>query len=424
MSEFVMTIPQGEFISTPQRFRAYVAGYGAGKTVVGAVASLLKYASRETKRQLFAAPTYPHIRDIYFQTIDEVAYWLGFDVTIKEGNKEVDVYRSGQYYGTTICRSMDKPGSIIGFKVGHAHIDEIDVMPVAKSELAWRKIMARLRDTESRNTADVTTTPEGFLFTYRHFYKALLDEPQKSERYALIQTSTYSNRANLPADYIPSLLDAYPRELIDAYLHGQFVNLRSGTVYYAYNRKAHDTKESIVETGDVLYIGMDFNVGKMYASVAVKRDQVYHVIDELTDMFDTPSIIKLIKQRYIDEREHPCKIIIYPDSSGKNRKSVQASTSDIALLQAAGFTVRYLSQNPFVKDRVMSVNKAFQDGLVLVNAKKCKRLAGSLEQQVYDDNGEPEKKNDIDHPNDAFGYHISYEYPVTRGSTRPAAIMG
>lgn len=423
MSDVSLTIPQGQFLSMPQRFRAYVAGYGAGKSVAGAVASLLKFDSGEAKRQLYAAPTYPQIRDIYYPTIEEVAYWFGFDVKIKTGDKEVDVYHAGFYYGTTLCRSMDNPGSIIGFKVGHAHVDEIDVMPLTKAELAWRKIMARMRDASARNTIDVTTTPEGFLFTYNHFYKPLIEDVAKRERYGIIQASTYSNRVNLPPDYIPSLLEAYPKELIEAYLHGQFVNLKSGTVYSSYNRKAHDTKEAIRDSGDVLYIGMDFNVGKMFAAVAVMRDEKFHIVDELKNVFDTPDMTALIKKRYIEEREVKCNIVVYPDSSGKNRKSVQASTSDIALLQQAGFTLRYRTQNPFVKDRVMSVNKAFQDGILLVNAKACPTLAQALEQQVYDANGEPEKNGDVDHPTDALGYIISYEKPIAERA-RGVALFG
>ena len=89
-------------------------------------------------------------------------------------------------------------------------------------------------------------------------------------------------------------------------------------------------------------------------------------------------------------------IRVYPDSSGKNRHSSDASTSDIALLEAQ-YTVDYNKSNPLVKDRVMSANKSFQDGIVKVNAALCPEFARCLEQLVYDVNGNPDKKSGLDH---------------------------
>jgi hypothetical protein len=40
---------------------------------------------------------------------------------------------------------MEKPGSIVGFKIGNAMVDELDVMAAAKAQQAWRKIIARMR---------------------------------------------------------------------------------------------------------------------------------------------------------------------------------------------------------------------------------------------------------------------------------------
>ncbi len=40
---------------------------------------------------------------------------------------------------------MEKPATIVGFKIGHALIDELDVMAKVKAQQAWRKIIARMR---------------------------------------------------------------------------------------------------------------------------------------------------------------------------------------------------------------------------------------------------------------------------------------
>ena len=137
--------PQAQFLALPHKFRAFVAGYGSGKTWVGGGA-LCKHALEWPRINCgYFAPTYPHIRDIFFPTIEEVAADWGLRVEIREANKEIHVYRGRQYRTTIICRSMERPGDIIGFKIVRELIDEIDVMKKAKAFIAWRKIIARMR---------------------------------------------------------------------------------------------------------------------------------------------------------------------------------------------------------------------------------------------------------------------------------------
>jgi hypothetical protein len=125
-------------------------------------------------------------------------------------------------------------------------------------------------------------------------------------------------------------------------------------------------------------------------------------------MYDTPEMIEVIQSRY---KDHP--IVVYPDASGGARKTVNASLSDIALLQQAGFRVRAKKTNPAVRDRIMAMNGALESGRVRINAKKCPNVAQCLEQQVYR-NGEPDKTSGVDHQNDATTYPIAYEMPIIR----------
>jgi len=226
------------------------------------------------------------------------------------------------------------------------------------------------------------------------------------------QASTYDNESNLPDDYISSLIETYPQELIDAYIGGEFVNLTSGTVYYGYKRAEYPSTEAIQES-EPLRIGMDFNVGNMSACVYVMRGEIWHMVDELSDIFDTPAMITVIKDRYPGHA-----IRVYPDASGKNRKSVDASTSDIALLEQASFRIYANKSNPFVKDRVMASNKAFSTGRVRINASRCKETARCLEQLAYDKNGDPDKKSNLDHLPDAATYPIAFEMPIVKPVTK------
>lgn len=169
-----LNIPQARFLAMQHKFKAYVAGFGSGKTWVGCGGICKGMWEHPKINQGYFAPTYPQIRDIFYPTIEEVAFDWGLNVKINEGNKEVHFYEGRRYRGTTICRSMEKPGSIVGFKIGNAMVDELDVMSAAKAQQAWRKIIARMRYKVDglRNGIDVTTTPEGFKFVYPdNFYQ-------------------------------------------------------------------------------------------------------------------------------------------------------------------------------------------------------------------------------------------------------------
>ena len=419
--------PQIKFLNLAHKFRAYVAGYRGGKTWAGCTAQIRHVNEFPRVPLAYYAPTYPLIRDIYYPTIDKVAHAWGMRTIIREGNKEVHLFHGQWYYGTVICRSMESPQKLIGFEVGSALADEIDTMTALKANQAWDKIIARNSVVfDGMNRIDVCTTPEGFAFTYNRFVKAIRDEPEKEldKMYGIIQASTYENEKNLPADYIPSLLATYDDNLIEAYLHGRFINLKHGTVYKSYNRELNASKETI-QPNEPLFIGMDFNVGKMAAVVAVKRHNQPHAVDELINAYDTPDMIRRIQERFWPfdngryNKQH--EILIYPDSSGAARKTVGASTSDITLLKEAGFIVRTHPANPPIKDRVNSVNamicNAQGSRKFKVNPETCPRLVECLEQQPYNDRGEPDKTQDLDHANDALGYFISYDYPIRRPVT-------
>lgn len=405
--------PQAQFLALPHKFRAYVAGYGAGKTWALCAGACRHYWEHPKANRGYFAPTYPQIRDIYFPTIEEVAHDWGLRVKIAEVNKEVHFYSGRVYRGTTICRSMEKPESIVGFKIARADVDEIDTLNDRKAEQGWRKIAARLRLTfDGQNGADIGTTPEGFRFTYRQFVKAVRDKPELAGMYGMIQASTYENEANLPSDYIGSLLATYPPQLISAYLNGQFVNLTSGTVYNAFDRNLNASTETIRE-GEPAFVGMDFNVGKMSAVIHVKRDGLPHAVAEVVNAYDTPDMCRILRDRLGDRT-----IRVYPDASGGSRKSVNASTSDHQILKEAGFQVITNPSNPPVKDRVNAMNAMFLNAQgerrYRVNVDACPTYADHLEQQVWNDAGEPDKTAGNDHTNDAGGYMIVKDYPIVK----------
>lgn len=409
-----LNIPQARFLNMPHKFRAYVAGFGSGKTWAGCASLCKHFWEFPNVNAGYFAPTYPQIRDIFYPTIEECANDWGLSVEIKTSNKEVLVYHGKEYLGMIICRSMDNPTSIVGFKIGHALVDELDTLPTDKARDAWRKIIARMRYNvpNLRNGIDVTTTPEGFKFTYEQFVKEANASPDKAKFYGLIQASTYDNEKNLPDGYIESLRQSYPPRLIEAYLNGQFVNLTSGAVYPDFDRQLNHT-DITLQKGDTLHIGMDFNVLNMSAVVHVIKNNVAYAVDEIIGARDTPTMCQIIQGRYPNHH-----IIIYPDASGHNTSSKSSSVSDHSILRQAGFSIKVASTNPSIKDRVNAMNALIcnsqGDRRYFINTRMCPEYTDSLEKQVYDKSGMPDKTAGHDHMNDAGGYFVAYQYPISK----------
>lgn len=417
--KITLTEPQAEFFNLSCKYPAFVGGFGTGKTETLAISAFRDARSSSDALIALYEPTYDLIRLILAPRMEDKLNEYG--IRYKYNKSENIIYTSSGGIGDFVLRTLDNPSRIIGYESYRAHVDEIDTLKKIKAHEAWVKIIARNRQKPKGilkpfNRVSAYTTPEGFNFVYEKWKK------KPEDGYEMIQASTLSNPF-LPEDYVDSLKKSYPAQLINAYIDGQFVNLKTGTIYHQFNRKLNHSDEEATDK-DTLYIGMDFNVGKMAGIVHIKRNGQPIAVDELINIYDTPAIINTIKERYwkyngndyIKSRE----IYIYPDASGDSRKTVKASKTDIAQLREAGFTVIVNSSNPPVKDRVNSMNAMFlnADGerRYLVNTNKCKRYTECLEEQAWASNGEPDKSSDNDHPNDAAGYFIIKDYPIIKPS--------
>lgn len=416
----IPTIPQDRLIRTKSRYPAMVAGFGAGKTealILRALRIKLEYPETNIAYYL---PTYDLVNSIAFPRFEEELIKRGFIfgehyTTVKNQTPKIKIKGCGEI----IFRTMDRPERIVGYEVGDSLVDELDTLKTENARLVWQKILSRNRQKKRNgepNTIAVGTTPEGFRFVYERWKQ----KPPSAE-YELIKASTYSNAENLPADYIQDLLNDYPTNLIAAYLDGEFVNLTSGAVYPEFDRLLNGTTETI-NLGEALHIGMDFNVGNMAAVIFVSRNYEPFALAEIMKVLDTPAMIQAIKARFPNHA-----IFVYPDASGASRKSNNASESDIALLISAGFNVFNNAANPFVKDRVLAVNRMIHSGgkrRLKVNVDTCPMFTEALEKQAYDKKGEPDKESGLDHPTDAGGYFINYRFPVVNRKIVKAKVGG
>jgi hypothetical protein len=413
-----MTEPQARFFQLPDKYPAFVGGFGTGKTEALAMCATRDALSSADALVALYEPTYDLVRLILAPRMEEKLSDLG--IRYRYNKSENIIYTANGGCGDFILRTLDNPARIIGYESYRAHVDEIDTLKKSQAALAWRKIIARNRQipnglNDSFNRVSVYTTPEGFQFVYETWGR----NPKPG--YAMVQAPTRTNPF-LPPDYIDSLRASYPPQLIEAYLEGRFVNLNSGAVYANFDRKLNHSSAEM-RPGEPLHIGMDFNVLHMAAVVYVVRDGNPIAVDELVDVRDTPEMAQMITERWKNTGH---AITIYPDASGQNTSSKSASESDLSILRQAGFTLSVGSQNPAVKDRVLSMNAMLLNGQgerrMLVNTHRCPKFTEGLEQQAYDKNGEPDKSSGVDHVNDAGGYPIVRLFPIVKRTTKQQSL--
>lgn len=404
---------QAAMLAADKKFMLLVAGYGSGKSHALHLCAALDAVRYPKIKLLILAPSYDLLRLNNVPALLELFTEWGIKFTFNKSEYIIHLDNGAQI----ILRSMDNPSRIVAFEVCRSYIDEADVPTLAAMETAWNKTLARTRQVLTHageiiaNRVWAFSTPEGFKFCYKRWIK--LGGPE----YGIVRAKTVDNPF-LPADFVQSLRDTYPAQLIEAYLNGEFVNLTSGAVYYSFDRTVQYSEEHATDK-EQLYIGMDFNVGKQAVVIYVKRKEAYHAVKEFTGLLDTPQTIKMIRDHYPDN-----PINFYPDSTGTSRNTTNAGVSDHALLKHCEVVlnnglkythhgmVKARPQNPLVKDRVAAVNNAFEKNVLFVNVEECPNLTDALEQQVYDVNNHPDKTTGHDHVNDACGYPIAYIMPI------------
>lgn len=389
---------QRDFIESTKLHTGITGGYQSGKSTAGAVKTITKLLQDPHVPIAYYLPTYGLIDDMLILKYEEL--FDNIEVKFKHNKQDSKIVCP---YGEIWMRSMDTPDRIVSYSVGYSLVDEVDVVHVNKRSDAIKRISSRNSFKKStKNCIDFVSTPEGFGYMHNFFVK------NNNDNKILYTLDTLDNKENLGEGYIDGLRELYDTRQLEAYLHGKFVNLTSGTVYYKFDRVQNHSDEYLKDH-DILYIGMDFNIDNMSAVVHIIKNKPI-AVDELTKVYDTEAMILLIKERFPNNT-----IIIYPDATGKKRQT-NADKTDIEQLKQAGFRVRARNSNPPVTDRVKNMNRMFLNGKgevgYLVNTRKCPEYTEALERMANDKHGIPDKTSGFDHITEAGGYFLYYEYPI------------
>jgi hypothetical protein len=187
--------------------------------------------------------------------------------------------------------------------------------------------------------------------------------------------STMENLA-LAAGYVQQLLDAFDEKAAQAYVHGDFVNLVDGLVYYGFDRS-----ENIVDLptppGAMLGAGMDFNPDPMSAAVFWFQGGLnphIHFFDEIElPNSSTEDMCGELRDRYWQQGLRD----LYPDSNMGRSTNAPAGRTDYTIMEDMGFEVNKLSQNPPRRDRWNTCNATLSPSGGVIRqtiSPSCKKL--------------------------------------------------
>lgn len=437
--------------NTTSRYIGLVGGYGSGKTRAFCLKAIQMASKNVGYTGMLCEPTNTMLADVLIPELSALLEDYGIPFSLKKSPLPIFTLHFAHGDSKILLRSAENFGRLVGINLAWFGVDEIDTAFNRKKDkimTMWRLMISRMRAKAPVPQGFVCSTPEGFGFLYEFFVKEEEEYKLKGKdsNRTMIRAKTMDN-PHLNDEYIADLTAQYPPNLLRAYMEGEFVNLNTATIYDAFNRIDNNcdvTLESFEEQMGAgiylppkmpinidmnvlhnmqmqamanakakrtpVYIGMDFNVNKCAAVVHIEDAIGPIAVDEIMNMKNTEEMIKEIKRRYPGRQ-----IYVFPDSSGKSEKS-NSSATDINLLKGAGFIVEYDNKNPFVVDRINSMNAMFCNGdgdrRYRVNVTKCPEYVAALEQQTYDANGKPDKSHDNDHPNDAAGYFIWKKHPL------------
>jgi hypothetical protein len=412
------------------RIVGLVGGFRAGKTYA-AVHKAVKLAFLNPGLHgALMEPVQSMIRGTLMPVIDKVfkqdlGWTEGKEYSYRKSNPESLVIHFPE--GDTIIYlcGAENYSRLAGKTLSWFGIDEIDRCSSKEVALAaFKEATARLTNGPCVQ-GFVTTTPEGFHFSHHYFVENGVDDKGQPRTDRKLHRVKTADNPFVPASYRDAIRTNYTPKQAEAYLNGEFVNLLSGNVYYAFDRSANSTTKTLADfPNHILHVGMDFNANNMSAVLCIKDGGIAYVLEEITGGQNTEWMIHKLRTQYKHWAQRQGGVVIYPDSSGKSA-SANASMSSITMLKQAGFECVYNGNNPSIlKERVPAVNALFKSQQWtgtqyvdvhrgFVNVTKCPVLVKGLEQQGYDPNtGKPDKTSGVDHCLDALGYFVFHKFPI------------
>jgi hypothetical protein len=392
---------QGTIATSAKRFRTAICGRRFGKTFL-AIRELARFARHPDQLCWYIAPTRSQGKGIVWEQLKERLDRLRWVAKTNESELTITLVNGSEI----AIKSADAYDRMRGFSVNFCVFDEFaDMDPEV-----WTAVRPTLSDKQGH--AFFIGTPKGGRSSWAYeIYQNAVTNPDAWESF----TFTTLDGGNVK----PEEIEAAKKDMDERLFRQEYCATweeASGRIYYSFDRVQNVRTLDNVNTS-MLFIGMDFNISPLCASVMVRQGDDLYVIDEIQlYSSNTDELCDEIKSRYPTS-----KVFCYPDPAGRALSTKSGGRSDHTILANAGFVVKAPRGHTPVRDRINAVNSRLcsADGVRhLFIDPKCKYTIQCLERQVYKEgsNVVPEK-GEFDHMNDALGYAVDFLFPVRRDTS-------
>lgn len=395
-----LTKPQQNIFNDPARFRVVAAGRRFGKTYLSMweIARVVRFPG---KRVFYVAPSYRMGKQIIWQQLCDDLRSRNWVKKINESDLTITLVNNSQ----VSIRSADNYDSMRGVSLDAVILDEAAYM----SKEVWTEVL-RPTLSDRQGICLMISTPQGMANWFYDIHTAA----ETMADWASFQYTTLEGGNVLPSEVDAARSDLDLKTFQQEYM-AEFSN-SSNTVYYAFTKD--NIRPSEYDTRQI-HVGMDFNVSKMCACIAVNLGDGLHIVDEIVlTNSNTEEMCQELQHRYPDS-----KIIVYPDPAGSARKTSAVGKTDHTIIRDYGFQVRAPRAHPAVKDRNNAVNRLLCDASGdkhMFVTPNCKTTIESLSKHQYKANSNiPDKESGYDHMADSCAYMVNYLYPIRRANTAP-----
>jgi hypothetical protein len=395
------------FHDSTARFKGFSGPIGSGKS-----AALCQEAIRMTyvnagRTGLIGAPTYPMLRDSTLAALTEMLEDNRIPFELNKGDNVLVMRDSGS---RILLRSVEEFERLRGTNLAWFGLDELTYT----QEGAWLRLEGRLRDPKAtRHCGFAVWTPKGFDWVYRKFVS------HRIEGYFSVQAKPFENsflRKQIP-DFYERLRGSYDENFFRQEALGDYVNVKGGLVYHAFDR-AENILPLMLDPGQPVIWALDFNVDPMCSVVAQKdRFGEVRVLDEIVlRRATTEQACEEFEKRFGMPQ---AGVVVYGDASGAAMQT--PGSSDYMVIRKyfaarlARVSYRVPQANPPVRDRVALVNSKLRNAKgetsLYIDA-KCRELIDDFEQVSYREEStqiDKDKDRKRTHLSDALGYLIWQE---------------
>lgn len=395
-------------VNSQARWRVVVAGRRTGKTFL-AMRELARYARHPNSVVWYLTNSRQQAKTLVWSKLKKKLKSLNWVASTNESELVITLKNN-----SVIClKSAEQGDNLRGESLNFLCIDEF--CDIDLDEIFFEILRPALSD--KRGHCLFLGTPKAANQTAKDLFDRHLTNPN----WASFTYSTLEGSFVDPEEIEQARQDLAPKVFKQEY-EASWENLAN--VIFEYFGEHNIAPVELPTANEPIIVGLDFNVGKMCATVGRQTKSGLEYFDEIVlENSNTQEMAEEIRLRY---PKNP--VTVFPDASGSARKASAGGITDHAILQNAGFTVRVNRTNPSVRDRINCANSLFflrPDGTTRFRIDpRCKFTIKCFRNWSYKEGsaGVPDKDSGWDHMADAGTYPVAFLFPITK-NTEPVAPM-